>query len=197
MRGFGHPLNLAFGFLWWSDDEGDGVARNPVVERRAQPFELAIETDSRLGPVEIDAAAIDDDLLELGEFFGFLGSARASGERDREEPGFLAAADDHEMETPLAIFYATAEGGDLELPLPDTDENHRATKALFLALDLDRDSEGSQLSQRSHERDRAGEGVAETLLEALAITNEGHIGTDRAGVEKDAIVDVADVGADD
>ena len=65
MRGLGHPLNLAFGFFRWSDDERDGVARNSVVERRLQVFQLAIETNGRSGPVEIDPAAIDDRFFRL------------------------------------------------------------------------------------------------------------------------------------
>jgi len=53
------------------------------------------------------------------------------------------------------------------------------------------------VGQSSDESTHAGEGITDALLELFAIPDEGDVRADGAGVEKDAVVDVTDVGASD
>src|SRR3954463_8322095 len=74
LRGLGHPFNLAFVFLRWGDHQAQCVPFDAKVERSLHCLELAIEADCRVGTIEVDSAAVDDEAVELGKLAGFLGS---------------------------------------------------------------------------------------------------------------------------
>src|SRR5688500_7735025 len=139
-----HARNLAIHSLAAArNDETDAVALDPVVERGVHSLELAVQSDGSVRAAQVDAAAVDDEAVELRQRCGFFRASGDAGKGDGKEACRPAALDDHHVQSPPASRDTTAECGHLELPLTDTDEDKRRAIRFPGALDLELDVEGA------------------------------------------------------
>src|SRR6476469_4609969 len=103
----------------------------------------------------------------------------------------MSTAHNEHMQSALPIFYATTKMRKLQLALTNAHKNQRSAVSPLLSLDLELHRNHRHRRDNSRHRDHAREPIPESLFETITQTNESHVSTDGARIQKNPLAGVA------